>query len=609
MIIINTKKINFSITTFIILFFVNTCCFAQYEKSLDSLYALKTDIERTRGFVGSAEELKMSRLEYKKYLDAARKLGHTHNDKLLIEHLDFIEDSWKTSEGKSPEEEFDVLFERIAHYKKKNKLLLAAYCHHFAAQEYFKKQEYGLSFENYFAANEIFEEKGYENVPIISKFLQDFALSRYYFKNYEAVIELMHKSLKHPPYNSNHDIQRYNNLGVAYASLGNKDSALFYFEKTRLLGKKYNSLAWEGITAGNIGDVYYKENNFPEALKHYSIQFQTLKNTPFDPNRISSYVNVAKTQLQLGNINDASKLIGMIEKTYKNLRKNISYGDDQQIETSKKGYYELKTNFLIKTNNLPEALKYKDSLLLVQNILDSKYHSAVVKMSSDKLTIQNKETKIKEKEKEKANQQLIYIIVITGILIAGGIGCFYMYTFKKKKNKQTERLWAHNKIALLDKQKAELALKNAQSEIDHFYLKISEHNQIISKLEEDLDKLKNIEKEEKQMVSKTLNNLKSAKILTDDDWIDFQQNFEIAFPELIDTFKSYAAEMTVSEIRHLMLAKLGFNNKEMARALGVSESAIRVTWSRVRKKLNLPSEETAISLVERILNKDEIIYN
>ncbi|RZL40923.1 MAG: hypothetical protein EOP00_25815, partial [Pedobacter sp.] len=598
MIIINTKKINFSITTFIILFFVHTCCFAQFEKSLDSISRLKTDIERTRGFVGSAEELKMSRLEYKKYMDAARKLGHKYNDKLLIEHLDFIEDSWKTSKGKRPEEQFDVLFERIAHYKKENKLLLAAYCHHFAAQEYFKKQEYGLSFENYFAANEIFEQKGYENVPIVSKFLQDFALSRYFFKDYDEVIQLMHKSLKLPPYNSNHDIQRYNNLGVAYASLGNKDSALFYFEKTRLLGKKYNSLAWEGITAGNIGDVYYKENNFPEALKHYSIQYQTLKNSPFDPNKISSYVNVAKTQLELGNYKDANKLIGMIENAYRNLRENISYGDDQQIETSKKGYYELKTNYLIKTNNLSEALKYKDSLLHVQNILDSKYHSAVVKMSSDKLTIQNKETKIKEKEKEKANQHLIYIFLISGILIASVVVYYYMYNSKKRKKKQNERLLAQSKIALIEKQKAEEALKKAQSQIDQFYLKISEHNQTISKLEDDLEKLKSIEQDEKQRVNTTLSTLKSAKILTDQDWIEFQQNFEIAFPELINSFKSYATEMTVSEIRHLMLAKLGFNNKEMARALGVSESAIRVTWSRVRKKLNLPSEETAISLVE-----------
>lgn len=607
MILFNFKKINFRTTTFIALFcfIANSCCFAQYEKSLDSLYTLKTSIERTRGFLGSAEELKLSISDYKKYMDAARELAHKHNDKLLIEHLNFIKEVWKASENKNPQEQIEVLQQLILRYNNENRHLFAAYCHHFIAQRRFRAQDYSLSFENYFAADEIFKQKGYQNVPTISKFLHDFALSRYYFKDYDEVIELMYKSIKHPPYNSNHDIQRYNNLGVAYAGLGVKDSALFYFKKTKELGEKYNSVAWEGISAGNIGNLYYEEDNYQEALRHYNIQYETLKDTPFDPNKISSLVNVAKTQLRLGNTTEVNHLIGLIENTYKNLRKNISYGDDQQIETSKKDYYELKTDFLIYTNKLPEALKYKDSLLLVQNILDSKYHSAVVKMSSDKLTIQNKKLKLVEK----ANQQLIYIIFISGILIIGGIVYVYMYTSKRKKVEQNQRLLAQSKIARLEKQKTEAALKNAQAEIEHFYLKISEHNQTTSKLEEDLNALKAIEEEEKQLVSKTLNNLKSAKILTDDDWIDFQQNFEIAFPKFISSLKSYASEMTASEIRHLMLVKLGFNNKEMARALGVSESAIRVTWSRVRKKLNLSSEETATSLIERILQEEESVYN
>lgn len=39
----------------------------------------------------------------------------------------------------------------------------------------------------------------------------------------------------------------------------------------------------------------------------------------------------------------------------------------------------------------------------------------------------------------------------------------------------------------------------------------------------------------------------------------------------------------------------------MARALGVSEAAIRVTWSRIRKKLNGGSEDTPLDLIERIM--------
>lgn len=177
----------------------------------------------------------------------------------------------------------------------------------------------------------------------------------------------------------------------------------------------------------------------------------------------------------------------------------------------------------------------------------------------------------------------------------------YMYLSKLKKKRQSERLIAQNRIAILEKQKAEKELQQAKSEIDHFVSKISEHNYIVSKLEEDLNKLKNLENREKQQVNQTLNNLKMVKILTDEDWYEFQYNFEASFPDFTSVVKSQTPALTVSEVRYLMLVKLQLNNKEMARALGVSEAAIRVTWSRIRKKLNGGSEDTPLDLIERIM--------
>lgn len=66
----------FVILTIPFLFFISsTYVTAQFERSLDSLYQLNTSIERTRGFLGSAEELKMTREDYSKYMDAAQVLA------------------------------------------------------------------------------------------------------------------------------------------------------------------------------------------------------------------------------------------------------------------------------------------------------------------------------------------------------------------------------------------------------------------------------------------------------------------------------------------------------------------------------------------------------
>src|SRR5690606_36208605 len=159
-------------------------------------------------------------------------------------------------------------------------------------------------------------------------------------------------------------------------------------------------------------------------------------------------------------------------------------------------------------------------------------------MSADKLVVKNKELKLSEKEREKTHQQLFYIILIAAILIVGGVIYVYMYLSKHKKKRQSERLIAQNRIAILEKQKAEKELQQAKNEIEHFISKISEHNHIVSKLEEDLKKLKNLENEEKQQVNQALHSLKTAKILTDEDCYDFQYNFEASFPEFTGALKS-----------------------------------------------------------------------
>ena len=580
---------------------------AQFERSLDSLYQLNNSVERTRGFLGSAEELKLTREDYVKYMDAVQVLADKKHDQLLSGQLHFINEVWAVTNGEHQQDSL-AFHKLIEQYIKNDQWLYAGQCYHYLAKNHFDHKEYGQAFENFFMAFDIFDKIGFENVPNGTKFLHDFALTRYFFKDYKEVINLMHISLKNPPYNSNHHIQRYNNLGVSYYHLGQKDSAVFYFEKTKELGKKYNSKAWEGITLGNIGNIYFRDKDYSTALQNYKQQYEVLKDSPFDPIRIFSYLNIAKTYLRLDSLSKTRGFLMLVERDYNNLRQNKSYGDDQQLQTSKRDYYEIKSEYYLKLKKFQEALAYKDSLAFSQKKIDSIYNSAIIKMSADKLLIKNKELKLSETKRAKTNQQLFYIILIAAILILGGVVYVYMYLSKLKKKRQSERLIAQNRITILEKQKAEKELQQAKNEIEHFISKISEHNFIVSKLEQDLNKLKNLESEGKQQVTQTLQSLKTVKILTDEDWYEFQYNFEASFPEFISALKSYLPNLTVAETRYLMLIKLGLNNKEMARALGVSDAAIRVTWSRIRKKLDENSDETPSELIERIL-KIQTVYS
>jgi DNA-binding CsgD family transcriptional regulator len=100
--------------------------------------------------------------------------------------------------------------------------------------------------------------------------------------------------------------------------------------------------------------------------------------------------------------------------------------------------------------------------------------------------------------------------------------------------------------------------------------------------------------------NKVLEELEHSIILTGKDWGHFRNLFEQVHPGWLHRLAEEIHGISPSEIRMMALAKLNFSNKEMSAALGVTPQAIRVTWHRLRKKLDLPEEETIEELVNRV---------
>lgn len=590
---------------FFIVFFLGILGLSAQEKILlDRLYQAETSIDRARIFWAVGEGV--SREEYLKFIDKAKIFAARKDDKFLMEHIDHMLSHMNAVEGLTYQNEITAVQNLLHRYQQEGKILQEGYCHHVLAQLHFWLRDYGLSFEHYFHAYEIFEKIGFENVPTITKFLHDMALSRYFFKDYEEVIRLMHISKKYTPYNENHHIQLYNNLGAAYKQLRIKDSALFYLRKTYDLSKKYNYGVWEGIAYGNIGNVYFNEKDYKQAHCYYLLEFELAKDDSTDPIWLASYNNISKTLVKLDSLPKAKVYLQKIADKLANLQQDKLYGENEHLKSLQRDFYEVMTEYAQKSGDYKLALRYKDSLNRLQQKIDSTFNSAIVKMSADKLLIQNKELELAQKEQEKSFQRIIYISLISLVIIIGILVYLYMYKLALRKRRQAERLIVQNRITLLEKQKAEKELQNAKSEIQHFVRKISEHTHVITELEKNLNNLKNLESDQQQQVSQTLQNLKSAKILNDRDWFEFQANFDAAFPDFTTTIKNRVPAITVSELRYLMMLKLGLSNKEMARAIGVSDGSIRVTWNRVRKKLNGTPEDTPETLLEKILSKKRV---
>lgn len=84
--------------------------------------------------------------------------------------------------------------------------------------------------------------------------------------------------------------------------------------------------------------------------------------------------------------------------------------------------------------------------------------------------------------------------------------------------------------------------------------------------------------------------LRSMRMLTVEDWAKFRELFDSYFPDFSVHIKDKFPQLTISEVRLILLIKVGFEPSEMASVLGISYQSVYTSRYRLRKKLNLQGD-------------------
>jgi DNA-binding CsgD family transcriptional regulator len=224
---------------------------------------------------------------------------------------------------------------------------------------------------------------------------------------------------------------------------------------------------------------------------------------------------------------------------------------------------------------------YMDSALLVTDSLNRQFSGIMMARALQKDAITEQRAKLADVQNRK--QMLTFKFYI--FLVLAAIVFFitiYIYRNKRIQFKQEQLL---KDLQLKEKEKE---LLSAQAQLMDFTRHLAEKNQLIHQFEK------------RDGNNKVLEELEHSIILTGKDWGHFRNLFEQVYPGWLQRLTEKVPGISPSETRIMALARLSFSNKEMSAALGVTPQAIRVTWHRLRKKLNLSEDETIEELVNRI---------
>ena len=148
--------------------------------------------------------------------------------------------------------------------------------------------------------------------------------------------------------------------------------------------------------------------------------------------------------------------------------------------------------------------------------------------------------------------------------------------------------------------------KQLQDEIDYRNKQITTHtlnilqkNEMLQQVKKQLeDSVKNISKISVQDLKKTLKTIDESFKL-DKDWDDFKLYFEQIHSGFYAKLKLTFPELTPLELRHSALIRLNLSLAECASILGISSDSLKVSRTRLRKKLNLDAGQ---KLADFIIN-------
>lgn len=413
-------------------------------------------------------------------------------------------------------------------------------------------------------ADAIFQNIGYEKCPNIVSFFGH--LAKYYMRlnEYNQALKILKTAEPHIREDtwSYYKMHYYNDLAFCYQQLKEYDKSTENFEKViPCITAKEDSL-WYGLTKGNIGYNYYKQEKLEKALEFIKIDLEySLKF-----NDICSAVNVL---ILLGEI--ARK-----QKKYTATLKYLNEAEQRVVSCGSKsvlsaiylntsntyrdmGNNDMAYRYLSKHNQISDSLK--------TYVSNQKAMETTVNFEKQKTELQAQLATI---EGQRSKWQRNFALLLLLLLAAGG----YIW-YRREQLK---------KAVLLKKQRREL--DQAHEEIQQIKDNITQKNELIEKFKSELEQRNadNIFDEAGWEA------LRQSTILTDNDWIKFTNSFEKIYPNFIQKLERKIPNPSQGDLRLLLLTQLQINTRDMAGVLGVSIDAIRKSRYRLRKKLDLPED-------------------
>lgn len=392
-------------------------------------------------------------------------------------------------------------------------------------------------------------------------------------KDYARAIDYTKKALERTDKKSFEYGALLNTLGRNYEAIGNRNLAEEYYNETLEISKANGDNVRYAKALGDLALLFIADNNLQKAEDYLLEDIAISKANDAQRNVMYAQIQLGKLYCKTKRHNEAIAVLREAER-YANSKLYLKNYEKQIVE--------LKLAIAI-------AQKDEDLELLYRRQLDT-IGLQVSKTDSDdiintiNLEVQNENIKL-QLSAEKKNLQNELLVKKLTIVIGVVLFLLLILLFVMHKNKlQYQQTEFEQKILSfeIDKINSDTKLKETNYSLESYKKYLLEKNQQVEELE------KEIATKDSSITSvhnsEDYQKIQHSHLLTEDNWQQFKKEF---IKEQNDFYKRTLQKyptLTESNLRLVMLIKMGFTNPNIANLLGVTLDGVKKAKQRLKKK-------------------------
>jgi tetratricopeptide (TPR) repeat protein len=332
------------------------------------------------------------------------------------------------------------------------------------------------------------------------------------------------------------------NYGGAYHMLRDYDKAVYHYKKGLALAQSLGDGYLIGLITTFLAESNWARGNSEEAFKY-------------------ALISDSVSALGPKNIKRSQSILALAESSYRVGEYDLSY-------QSFKKYVRLRDSLL-------GSDKRREIAALEQAFEAEKRDAQII--------LQQKENDLLEQKNAAASNRLLALGSFTALLIVLGLAVINRQKVKAKmQDTQLE-------LSKVENEKLSQEVKFKNRELTSKALLIARNNEMLRELRSNLDELQ--QKKSSDEVRALMQEIDLNEIQSN-NWDDFTTQFNELNPAFYKSITSKNEGLTRSDIRLAALLRMGLSSKDIASMLNISEDGIKKARYRLRKKLQLNSDDS-----------------